>query len=50
MKQVIEQNVRQTVAAIRKESQVLADLEQSGAIKIVGAIYDMQTGIVTLLD
>jgi carbonic anhydrase len=47
---VIEQNVRQTVSDIRKDSPVLADLEKSGAIKIVGALYELQTGKITLLD
>jgi carbonic anhydrase len=50
VKKVTEQNVRQTVADIRKDSPVLADLERSGTIKIVGAIYDLQSGKVTLLD
>jgi len=47
---VTEQNVRQTVADMHKDSAVLAELEDSGAIKIVGAIYDLQTGRVALLD
>jgi carbonic anhydrase len=50
VKKVTEQNVRQTVADIRKDSPVLADLERSGTIKIVGAIYGLQSGKVTLLD
>lgn len=50
VKKVTEQNVRQTVADIRKDSSVLADLERSGTIKIVGAIYDLRSGKVTLLD
>ena len=44
-----EQNVRQTLADIRKDSPVLAELETAGAIKIVGGIYDLQSGKVTLL-
>jgi carbonic anhydrase len=50
VKKVTEQNVRQTVADIRKDSSVLADLERSGTIKIVGAIYDIRSGKVTLLE
>jgi len=46
---VIEQNVRQTVSDIRKDSPVLANLEQSGEIKIVGAVYNLQTGNVGFL-
>jgi carbonic anhydrase len=47
---VIEANVRQTVADIRKRSEVLAGMEKDGKIKIVGAIYSLQDGSVTLLD
>jgi carbonic anhydrase len=50
LEQVIEENVRLTVADIRKDSPVLAKLEASGAIKIVGAVYELQTGKVTLLE
>jgi len=47
---VVEENVRITVADIRKDSPILAEVEKSGDIKIVGAIYSLQTGEVTLLD
>jgi carbonic anhydrase len=47
---VIEQNVRMTVADIRKDSPILAEMEKAGEIKIVGAIYSLHTGQVTLLD
>ncbi|MEM7165156.1 MAG: carbonic anhydrase family protein [Planctomycetota bacterium] len=46
---VVEQNVRLTVADIRSSSQVLAEMERRGEIKIVGAIYSLHTGAVTLL-
>jgi carbonic anhydrase len=46
---VTEENVRQTVANIRKDSPVLAGLETTGQIKIVGGIYDLQTGRITLV-
>jgi len=46
---VIEENVRETIAGIRKDSPVLAELENAGQIKIVGGIYDLRTGKVTLL-
>lgn len=48
--QVIEANVRKTVADLRERSPVLADLEREGKIKIVGAVYSLQTGEVILLD
>jgi carbonic anhydrase len=49
VEKVTEQNVRQTMADIRKDSPVLAELESSGKIKIVGGIYDVHSGKVTLL-
>ena len=47
---VVEKNVRLTVADIRKRSSVLAGLEKEGKIKIVGAVYSLHDGSVTLLD
>jgi carbonic anhydrase len=47
---VIKQNVHEMVAKAREESPVLAALEQSGQIKIVGATYDLATGQVTLVE
>jgi carbonic anhydrase len=46
---VTEENVRQTIANIRKDSPVLAELEKSGQLNIVGGIYDVQTGKVNIL-
>ena len=34
------------MADIRRRSSVLAELESSSAIKIVGAMYDLETGVV----
>ena len=47
---VVHANVAQTVADIRKRSEVLNQMEKDGKIKIVGAVYDLATGKVTLLD
>lgn len=47
---VVEENVRITVADIRKGSPVLAEMEEAGEIKIVGAVYSLHTGEVTLLE
>jgi len=47
---VVEANVKQTVADIRERSKVLADLEKEGKIKIVGALYSLQDGSVSLLE
>lgn len=47
---VIEKNVSLTVSDIRQRSQVLADLEKEGKIKIVGGIYSLATGKVSLVE
>lgn len=39
-------NVELTIAAIRKDSPVLAQMESSGSIKIAGAMYNLETGVV----
>jgi carbonic anhydrase len=41
---VARKNVELTLAQIRRESPVLRDLESKGDIKIVGAMYDLETG------
>jgi carbonic anhydrase len=43
-------NIRRTVAHIRSESPILRQMEQAGQIKIVGALYDVETGKVTFFD
>ncbi|HAY35055.1 MAG TPA: carbonic anhydrase family protein [Ignavibacteria bacterium] len=43
-------NVRLTVEGIRKRSGILSELEKENKIKIVGGIYDVETGKVTFLD
>ena len=47
--QVAEENVRLTIEALKVRSEVLNDLYESGAIDIVGAMYDVTTGVVTFL-
>lgn len=46
---VAAENVRLTTAKIRKNSPILAALEKSGDIKIVGGMYDLKTGRVSLI-
>ena len=41
---VARKNVEMTVANIRKNSPVLLELETNGALKITGAMYDLETG------
>lgn len=43
---VSEQNVFLTIERIKKESPLIAELETAGKIKIVGGLYDVETGIV----
>lgn len=47
--EVISQNVRQTVADIREKSELLAEMEKKGEIKIVGAVYSLKDGSVSLV-
>jgi carbonic anhydrase len=43
---VARKNVEITMVDIRKGSPVLAEMESNGAIKIAGAMYNLETGIV----
>ncbi len=44
---VARKNVELTIADIRKNSPVLAELESKGTIKITGAMYDLETATVS---
>jgi len=44
-----ESNVKNTIEQIRLQSPILKEMEEEGAIKIVGAVYDMDTGGVVFL-
>jgi carbonic anhydrase len=46
---VARKNVSLTIANIREKSPVLRDLESSGGIKIVGSMYNLETGVVEFL-
>ncbi|AQT78400.1 hypothetical protein B1R94_02840 [Mycolicibacterium litorale] len=45
----ITRNVQAVIAHIRKTSPLLTDAEASGALKIVGAVYDIKSAAVRLL-
>lgn len=45
---VCESNVKLTIETIRVKSPILKEMEDNGEIKIVGAVYDMDTGIVSM--
>lgn len=42
-------NVKHSIAKIRKDSPILAEMESNGEIEIVGAIYHVESGKVTWL-
>ncbi|WP_312824042.1 carbonic anhydrase family protein [Epilithonimonas sp.] len=44
-----QQNVKNAIDEIRKQSSTLRNLENEGKIKVVGANYDVETGVVTWL-
>jgi carbonic anhydrase len=43
---VARKNVEITIAGIRKDSPVLAEMESNGAVKMAGAMYNLETGVV----
>jgi len=43
---VARKNVEMTIANIRKDSPVLAEMDANGTIKIAGAMYNLETGVV----
>ena len=47
---VAEKNVYMTIDNIRSQSPVLKEMEDEGAIKIVGAMYDIKDGAVTFYE
>lgn len=47
---VTDIHVRLTIDRIRRESPIVAELEQQGGIKIVGGMYDVETGHVTFFE
>ena len=50
VQKVAKQNVRDAIANIRKFSPVLLNLERQGKIKVVGGIYNMNSGEVKFFD
>lgn len=47
---VSEENVRQTVARIRAGSEVIRKLEKENQLQVVGAMYDISTGVVRFME
>ncbi len=50
VQRAIEENVRQTVADILAESQVIREMVESGEVKVVGGVYDLTSGEVSWMD
>lgn len=48
--EVVNNNVRNTIAEMRKNSPIIAGLESNGDVVIAGAFYDLDTGKVTFLE
>jgi carbonic anhydrase len=46
----IEENVRQTIADILDQSEVISAMVEAGEIAVVGGVYDLATGRVNWLD
>ncbi|MFD1094646.1 carbonic anhydrase family protein [Salegentibacter chungangensis] len=46
---VVENNVKLSIERIREKSPILKEMEKNGEIKIVGGVYSITTGKVTLL-
>jgi len=47
---VAAKNVQLTIERIMEESEVLADMQNNGEIKIIGGMYDINTGEVTFYE
>ncbi len=48
--EIAEENVKRTVRDIREKSQAIAELEEEGALKVIGAMYDISTGRVRFIE
>lgn len=46
---VVYRNVNNMVNRVRQESEILAELEHEGKIKIVGAVFNLHTGVVEFI-
>ncbi len=50
LKNVTVNNVFITVKKVREQSSILHEMEQTGEIKIIGGVYDVDTGQVTFFE
>lgn len=49
VEEVTKSNVQQSIQEIREKSALLSDLEKEGKIKMVGAVYHVENGMVSFL-
>jgi carbonic anhydrase len=49
VEKVAHLNVELSIARIKEESSILSEMEQNGEIEIVGAMYDVSTGLVEFI-
>lgn len=47
---VAERNVRDTIESIRQKSPILKEMEEQGELRVLGALYDMDSGVVEFLE
>jgi carbonic anhydrase len=47
---VTENNVHLTIAQIKQESSIIAELVTDGQLKIIGGLYDVETGKITFYE
>ena len=47
--EVVRKNVEIMVARVREESEILHHMESEGKIKVVGAIFNLHTGLVEFI-
>ena len=50
VERVTKNNITLTVQKIKEQSTILHEMEDSGKIKIIGGLYDLDTGIVTFYE
>ena len=50
VQRAVEANVRTSMATILERSAVIADLRAAGKVVVVGAVYDLASGTVTMLE
>jgi len=50
VQKVADENVSVAIDEIRKRSEILAEMEKNGEIKIVGAMYDVESGEVNFFE